>query len=236
MSKEKSAKLVLLRHGQSVWNAKNLFTGWVDIPLSSKGIEEALQAGDRISHIPFDLIYTSTLVRAQMTAFLSMSRHVLGKVPCVMHEDCPMSKIYSEEALKSTIPTFCHSELNERMYGKLQGLNKDETKQKFGEKQFLLWRRSFATPPPEGESLEMTAKRTIPFFEKEILPKLYLGQNILISAHGNSLRSIVMFLDKLSEEAVTKLEIPTGEPLCYAFQGKKFEKMSVDLCNQECKN
>ncbi|MCH9630988.1 MAG: 2,3-bisphosphoglycerate-dependent phosphoglycerate mutase [Chlamydiia bacterium] len=233
----KAAKLVLVRHGQSVWNKRNLFTGWVDIPLSQKGIDEALKAGDRINNIPFDVIYLSTLVRAEMTAMLAMSRHNQDRVPCIIHrkdkEFMEMAKIHDPASLKMTIPTYCHADLNERMYGKLQGLNKDETKKKFGEEQFLKWRRSFASPPPEGESLEMTANRTLPFFKEGIMPHLEKGENILISAHGNSLRSIVMHLDQLSPDEVVKLEIPTGEPICYHFENGSWKKQCVDECNKE---
>ena len=229
------AKLVLLRHGESAWNKKKIFTGWVDIPLTQKGIEEAFAAGDRIASVPFNVIYTSTLVRAQLTAFLAMSRSKHDLVPCMIHENDPkflkMAKVHDSKNEKSLLPTYAHAELNERMYGNLQGLSKDETLKKYGEEQFTLWRRSYKVNPPEGESLEMTAKRTIPFFEKRILHHLEKGQNVLISAHGNSLRSIVMFLDQLSEEAVVKLEIPTGDPICYEFSGKgSWKKQSVDTC------
>lgn len=231
------AKLVLIRHGKSVWNMRNLFTGWVDIPLAPEGIDEALKAGERINAIPFDVIYLSTLVRAEMTAMLAMSRSKLDAVPCIIHESDPdfmkNATIYNETSKKKTIPTYCHSELNERMYGELQGMNKDETKAKFGEEQFKLWRRSYATPPPNGESLEMTAKRTIPFFKNKIIPHLEKDQNVLISAHGNSLRSIVMYLESLSDEEVVKLEIPTGEPICYHFQGGDHERECIDDCNKE---
>lgn len=216
---KKSAKLILMRHGQSEWNKLNLFTGWVDIPLSVKGVEEAVEGGKKIAHIPVDVIFTSSLIRAQMTAMLAMMNHSSGKVPVIQH---PLgdkleewSRIYSDTAVNACIPVFCASELNERMYGKLQGLNKQETKDKFGEEQVQIWRRSFDQAPPEGESLEMTAARTIPYFRKEILPLLKNGKNVFISAHGNSLRSIVMFLDALSKEQVVQLELATGEPLVY---------------------
>lgn len=220
----KKSKLVLLRHGESAWNKKNIFTGWVDIPLTQKGIEEAFKAGDRIASIPFNVVYTSTLIRAQLTVFLALSRSKQELVPCMIHKDNPtflkMAKVHDPKTEKNLLPVYAHSELNERMYGVLQGVNKAETLKKYGEEQFLLWRRSYRVNPPEGESLEMTAKRTVPFFEKGIMPHLEKGENVLISAHGNSLRSIVMFLDQLSEEEVVKLEIPTGDPICYEFNGK----------------
>lgn len=222
------SKLILLRHGKSLWNERNRFTGWVDIPLSEKGIEEAKNAGERIKDIPIDTIYTSSLARAQMTAFICMLKHSSGKVPVLHHKSGEKeenwSKIYDQGALGETIPMYASWHLNERMYGKLQGLNKDQTRQKFGKDQVQIWRRSFDTPPPEGESLEMTANRTIPFFEENIIPILNEGKNVLISAHGNSLRSIVMKLDDLSKDEVVKLEIKTGDPIIYNFKDNSWNR------------
>ncbi len=233
----KSAKLILLRHGQSEWNKKNLFTGWVDVSLSEKGIKEALNAGSRIAHIPFDVIYTSTLIRAQLTAMLAMSNHGDGKVPCFIHEQdkahMEMAKIYNKKAEAETVPVYMSKDLNERMYGELQGMNKDEVKAQYGEEQFVKWRRSYDTPPPNGESLKMTKERTLPYFEKRIMPHLEKGENVLISAHGNSLRSIVMQLENLSPEQVVKLEIPTGEPLCYIYENKTFSKKSLEQAQKK---
>ncbi|CCB85645.1 2,3-bisphosphoglycerate-dependent phosphoglycerate mutase [Parachlamydia acanthamoebae UV-7] len=218
-------KLILMRHGQSEWNRLNLFTGWVDIPLSPLGIEEALVGGDRIKDIPIDIIYTTSLMRAQMTAMLAMSRHTSGKTPVILHPGQgklqEWGKIYSKTAEESCIPVICAWELNERMYGELQGLNKAETAEKFGADQVKIWRRSFDVPPPNGESLEMTAARSIPYFEENILPQLQEGKNVFVSAHGNSLRSIIMYLDQLSREEVLNLELATGEPIFYMFQDGK---------------
>lgn len=225
MTDSKNPILVLLRHGQSEWNKRNLFTGWVDVSLSSKGVEEAIQAGKVIAHIPFDVIYTSTLIRAQMTAMLAMSTHDEGKVPCFVHEDetfKKMSKIHDPGSKADTIPVYMASELNERMYGKLQGLNKEKTKQEFGEEQFIKWRRGYDTPPPEGESLKMTKERSLPYFEKKILPHLERGENVLISAHGNSLRALIMEIESVSEQDIVKREIPTGDPLGYEYKDGKF--------------
>ncbi len=222
-------RLILLRHGESCWNNHNLFTGWVDVPLSPKGIQEALEAGKRIRDLPIDIIYTSTLVRAQMTAFLAMSQHHSGKVPIVCHpEDHKLNswgKIYSEEAKAHSIPIYYCWELNERMYGELQGLNKAETIQKYGPEQVKIWRRSYDTAPPNGESLKMTAARSLPFFQKEIEPKLKQGLSVLMPAHGNSIRSIMMYLDNLSKEEVVELEIPTGIPIIYDFQNDLYKKV-----------
>ena len=224
----KGAKLILLRHGQSEWNRLNLFTGWVDISLSTNGIDEAIKAGKKIAHLPIDEIYTSDLLRAQMTAALALASHSSGKAPCMIHPEKKSfqgwSKIHSEKALQGVIPMYRAWELNERMYGDLQGLNKQETREKFGDEQVHIWRRSFDQAPPHGESLKQTAERAIPYFQKEILPKLALGKNILISAHGNSLRAIIMFLDGLSKEGVVSLELATGEPIVYTFQKDQWKR------------
>ena len=222
----KSPVLVLMRHGQSEWNKRNLFTGWVDVPLSQEGIEEALQAGEEIAHISFDIIFISALVRAKMTAFLAMSKNHEGKTPVILHDGKrgEWAKVYSDKAWEKCIPVKSAWELNERMYGALQGLDKDETRAKYGKEQVHIWRRSYDVPPPEGESLEMTAERAIPYFKKEVVPALKEGKNVLISAHGNSLRSIIMELDGLSKEEVVALEIPTGKPITYRYENGTFVK------------
>ncbi|MBB64234.1 MAG: phosphoglycerate mutase [Waddliaceae bacterium] len=220
-------KLILLRHGQSLWNKANLFTGWVDVPLSEQGIEEAFKAGELIRDIPIDVIYTSTLIRAQMTAMLAMSRHESKKTPIFLHDEgksADWEKIYGEATSAQTIPVHQSWHLNERMYGELQGLNKAETAEKYGADQVHIWRRSYDVPPPNGESLEMTAARTIPYFLESILPELKAGKTILIAAHGNSLRSIIMELDHLSKEEVLSLEVATGHPILYDFTDGKFIK------------
>jgi len=188
------ATLVLVRHGQSQWNLENRFTGWIDVPLTETGRTEALKAGEALkkNHARFDLAYTSVLIRAIET-----------------------SKIILAELGQAGIPITQDKALNERHYGQLQGLNKDETRQKYGEDQVKLWRRSYDVAPPGGESLKDTAARTIPFFEAKILPDLKAGKNVLVAAHGNSLRSIVMHLEHLTKEQVLALEIPTGAPIRY---------------------
>lgn len=210
-----------MRHGQSVWNEKNLFTGWVDIPLSEKGVKESIEGGKKIAHLPIDIIFTSTLIRAHMTLALSLLSHDSKKVPVFQHEKGTKldswGQIYSQEAVEETIPVHMAWELNERMYGKLQGLNKAETAEKYGAGQVQIWRRSFETAPPDGESLAMTAKRTIPYFQKTIMPCLEKGKSVFVCAHGNSLRSILMHIDGLTKEEVVKLELATGDPLIYTF-------------------
>lgn len=221
-------KLILMRHGQSQWNLTNLFTGWVDIPLSIQGIEESLVGGKKIKDLPIDLIFTSSLIRAQMTAMLAMSAHHSGKVPVILHTGEgkleEWAQIYSAETAAHTIPVIRAWELNERMYGELQGLNKAETAAKYGAQQVHIWRRSFDIAPPGGESLKLTAARTLPYFEQHIMPQLDKGLNIFIAAHGNSLRSIMMKIDQLTPEQILKLELATGVPIIYEYQNSQFTK------------
>jgi 2,3-bisphosphoglycerate-dependent phosphoglycerate mutase len=188
------SKLVLLRHGESQWNLENRFTGWVDVPLSPKGEQEAKAAGQKLAGITFDRAYTSVLKRAIDT--LTIVLDVIGQTGLPIEKD---------------------KALNERLYGELQGLNKAETAQKYGEQQVKIWRRSYDVRPPGGESLKDTADRVLPYYEQHIRPQILAGKNILIAAHGNSLRALVMQLDKLSREAVLELNIPTGAPLLYEF-------------------
>lgn len=222
----------MMRHGESVWNKSNQFTGWVDVPLSEKGIQEALQGGQRIQNIPIDVMYTSTLVRAQTTLTLAMLHHHSGKVPRFMHPGEgkleEWGRIASQAAEEGCIPVYCAWQLNERMYGDLQGLNKAETAEKYGAAQVKIWRRSYDVPPPNGESLEMTAQRSIPYFEEEIVPHLREGRNVFISAHGNSLRSIIMDLDGLDREEVVNLEVPTGMPIVYEFKRGSFHLVDIE--------
>ncbi len=221
-------KLILMRHGQSQWNLHNLFTGWVDIPLSARGVEEAIEGGRRMQDEPVDVIFTSSLIRAQMTAMLAMTVHRSGKVPVVLHEGQgkleEWGQIYSAEAQEQTIPVVCAWELNERMYGHLQGMDKKALAEKYGVDQVQIWRRSFDVPPPEGESLKMTAARTIPYLQNRMMPCLESGQNVFVAAHGNSLRSIIMELDSLSEQEVVSLELATGWPIIYEYANGRFEK------------
>jgi 2,3-bisphosphoglycerate-dependent phosphoglycerate mutase len=184
-------KLVLIRHGQSLWNLENRFTGWVDVPLTAQGQEEARRAAALIAGIGFDVAYTSALTRAQDTLRIIL------------------------EANGWTTPVIRDQALNERHYGDLQGMNKDEMRQKYGEEQVHIWRRSYDVPPPNGEALKNTAERTLPFFDRCIMGDIRQGKNVLVVAHGNSNRSIVMRLDSLSEEEVVQLELGTGVPLVY---------------------
>ncbi|KAK7321166.1 hypothetical protein VNO77_31517 [Canavalia gladiata] len=224
--KSNEAALILIRHGESLWNEKNLFTGCVDVPLSKKGINEAIEAGKRISSIPVDLIFTSALIRAQMTAMLAMTHHRRRKVPIIMHNESEQarewSQVFSEDTKKQSIPVIAAWQLNERMYGELQGLNKQETADRYGKEQVHEWRRSYDIPPPNGESLEMCAQRAVAYFRDQIEPQLLSGKNVMISAHGNSLRSIIMYLDKLTSQEVISLELSTGIPMLYIFKEGRF--------------
>ncbi|GAB4845066.1 2,3-bisphosphoglycerate-dependent phosphoglycerate mutase 1 [Ancistrocladus abbreviatus] len=224
--KSNEAALILIRHGESMWNEKNLFTGCVDVPLTKKGIEEAIEAGKRIGNIPVDIIFTSGLIRAQMTAMLAMTQHRHRKVPIIMHNESEQAKlwseIYSEDTTKQSIPVIAAWQLNERMYGELQGLNKQETAERFGKEKVHEWRRSYDIPPPHGESLEMCAERAVAYFKHHIEPQLSAGKNVMIAAHGNSLRSIIMYLDQLTSQEVISLELSTGIPLLYIFKEGKF--------------
>ena len=195
------SKLVLVRHGQSEWNAKNLFTGWKDPKLTDLGIQEAIKAGDLLEtrNLKFDLMFTSDLFRAQETGRLIL-----------------------EQMNQTDIQVIEDQSLNERNYGDLAGLNKDEAREKWGEEQVHIWRRSFDVPPPGGESLKNTAERVLPYFKREIMPKVKEGLNILVAAHGNSLRALVMELEKISSEEIVKLEIATGDPLTYEYSNGEF--------------
>jgi 2,3-bisphosphoglycerate-dependent phosphoglycerate mutase len=186
------SKLVIVRHGQSEWNAQNRFTGWVDVELAPKGVEEARGAGEKLRGLRFDKAYTSALKRAQNT--LTGILEVTGQTDI---------EVVRNEAL------------NERMYGDIQGMNKDEARTQFGEEQVHIWRRSYDVPPPGGESLKDTAARVIPYFDAVIAPELRAGRDIIIAAHGNSLRALIMHLEQLSPEEILKTEVPTGQPRLY---------------------
>ena len=188
--------LILVRHGQSEWNAKNLFTGWKDPGLTEIGLKEAKNAGLLINKIgiAFNKMFTSNLMRAQKTGLI-----ILDTID------------------QSDIQIIKNEALNERNYGSLAGLNKDDAREKWGEEQVHIWRRSFDIPPPDGESLKNTAERVLPYFNSVIMPQIKNGDNILIAAHGNSLRALIMQLDGISDQDIVNLEIPTGAPIHYAF-------------------
>ena len=203
------ASLVLVRHGQSQWNKKNIFTGWKNPDLTELGIKEAIKAGIALkkSGYKFDLMFTSVLLRAIRTG-----------------------KLILEELDQKDLKVIENEALNERDYGDLSGLNKDEAKKRWGSDQVHTWRRSFDTPPPQGESLKNTAERVLPYFSENILPLIRKNREIVVVAHGNSLRALVMHLDNLSPDEVVRLEIPTGMPICYQInnQGQVQNKILLE--------
>jgi 2,3-bisphosphoglycerate-dependent phosphoglycerate mutase len=200
--------LVLVRHGQSEWNLKNLFTGWKDVDLTEAGVAEARAAGRKLKGqgLAFDVAYTSALKRAQRTLDLML-----------------------EEMGQSGIPIVRDQALNERDYGDLVGLNKDDARKKWGEEQVHIWRRSYDVPPPGGESLKDTVARALPYFVQEILPRVLRGERVLISAHGNSLRALIMVLERLTPEQILKRELGTGVPIVYRLNADSTVASQLDL-------
>lgn len=200
--------LVLVRHGQSDWNLKNLFTGWRDVDLTEKGVAEAREAGRKLKAqgIKFDVAFTSALKRAQRTLDLMLT-----------------------ELDQTTIPMFKDQALNERDYGDLVGLNKDDARKKWGEEQVHIWRRSYDVAPPGGESLKDTLARTLPYYVTDILPRVLRGERVLVAAHGNSLRALVMVLDKHTPDSITKLNLDTGVPMIYRLNADSTVASKLDL-------
>jgi 2,3-bisphosphoglycerate-dependent phosphoglycerate mutase len=200
--------LVLVRHGQSEWNLKNLFTGWKDVDLTEAGVAEARAAGRKLKGqgLSFDVAYTSVLKRANRTLDLML-----------------------EEMGQTGIPVVRDQALNERDYGDLVGLNKDDARKKWGEEQVHIWRRSYDVPPPGGESLKDTVARALPYFVQEILPRVLRGERVLISAHGNSLRALIMVLERLTPEQILKRELGTGVPIVYRLNADSTVASQLDL-------
>jgi 2,3-bisphosphoglycerate-dependent phosphoglycerate mutase len=200
--------LVLVRHGQSDWNLNNLFTGWRDVDLTEKGVAEAREAGRKLKAqgIKFNVAFTSALKRAQRTLDLMLTE--LGQ---------------------TTIPIFKDQALNERDYGELVGLNKDDARKKWGEEQVHIWRRSYDVAPPGGESLKDTLARALPYYVTDILPRVLRGERVLVAAHGNSLRALVMVLDKHTPDSITKLNLETGVPMIYRLNADSTVASKLDL-------
>ena len=199
--------LVLVRHGQSEWNLKNLFTGWKDVDLTEAGVAEARAAGRKLKGqgLVFDVAYTSVLRRAQHTLDLML------------------------EEMSQTIPIVRDEALNERDYGDLVGMNKDDARKKWGEEQVHIWRRSYDVPPPGGESLKDTVARALPYFVQDILPRVLRGERVLVSAHGNSLRALIMVLERLTPEQILKRELGTGVPIIYRLNADSTVASQLDL-------
>ncbi|MGD9843978.1 MAG: 2,3-bisphosphoglycerate-dependent phosphoglycerate mutase [Variibacter sp.] len=202
--------LVLVRHGQSEWNLKNLFTGWKDVDLTEKGVEEARTAGHKLKAqgLQFDVAFTSSLKRAQRTLDLIL-----------------------DELGQKNLPIISDRALNERDYGDLVGLNKDDARKKWGDEQVLQWRRSYDVPPPGGESLKDTVARALPYFVQEILPRVLRGERTLVAAHGNSLRALIMVLERLTPEQILKRELGTGVPIIYRLNADATTALAVDLAS-----
>ena len=200
--------LILLRHGQSQWNLENKFTGWVDIDLTAKGEIEASHAGDILQKYPIDIVFTSVLMRAIRTAEIALKQAGIESIP-----------IYRSE------------KLNERHYGDLQGLNKDDIGKEYGSDQLKVWRRSYDIAPPNGESLKMTQERVLPYFHETIIPELQKGKNVLITAHGNSLRALIAELDKMSKEDILELNIPTATPIVYTLEHETLKVLHKEQLN-----
>ena len=200
--------LVLVRHGQSEWNLKNLFTGWRDVDLTEQGVAEAREAGRKLKAqgIKFDVAFTSSLKRAQRTLDIILTE--LGQ---------------------TSIPVFNDQAINERDYGDLVGLNKDDARKRWGEEQVHIWRRSYDVAPPGGESLKDTLARALPYYITEILPRVLRAEHVLVSAHGNSLRALVMVLDRHTPESITKLNLETGVPMIYRLNSDSTVASKLDL-------
>ena len=221
------ARLVIIRHGESVWNKENKFTGWMDIDLSEKGIEEAKNAGRILANYKFDSIYISHMIRSIHTFQLIMESSNDNRTRIIYHQDDSQIKTREHHTGDSTkeLNIYQSKHIAERYYGDLQGLNKAETAEKFGNEQVHLWRRSFDVRPPNGESLKDTLERVLPYWEKTIKNDLENGKTVLIVAHGNSLRAIVKYLENISDSDIPSYEIPTGIPIEYEL-GARLEVMN----------
>lgn len=212
------SKLVLIRHGLSRWNLVNRFTGWVDVPLAEAGIEEAKKTAEELMGIKFDQAYTSDLVRAQETLLIVLARQ--DRTGIFLHKNSKKNQWLQKSNIPALdeLPIYDHPVLNERYYGDLQGLDKDEARRKFGEDKVLMWRRSWDQKPPHGESLRDVYNRVIPFMESNIISQVKKGKNVLVCAHSNSLRAIIKYIEKISDINIVNLEFPTGKAILYDYE------------------
>ncbi|MDD3084202.1 MAG: histidine phosphatase family protein [Candidatus ainarchaeum sp.] len=217
--------LILVRHGQSKWNLIQKFTGWVDVSLSEKGIQESLVLAEELKDLDVDIAFTSKLVRAQQTLLLVLAKQ--KKVGIFLHDEKKQFdwSNHPKQFEEDEIPIYSDNALNERYYGELQGKSKEKMRKKFGEEKVFLWRRSFNERPPKGESLGDVYKRTVPYFKEKILPQLKNGKNVVVSAHGNSLRSIIKYLDNIDDENIPFLELHTGKMIIYKYTKKGLKKL-----------
>jgi 2,3-bisphosphoglycerate-dependent phosphoglycerate mutase len=217
--------LILIRHGESRWNLQNRFTGWVNVPLSAKGLEEARLCSEVIKTIPIDLAFTSELIRAQETLLILLSEANYTGLFVDEKKSLAQWGIYKPSKEKE-IPIKRSSKLNERYYGELQGMNKNAARELFGQEQVFSWRRGYKNSPPKGESLYEVYKRSVPYFKKEIVSQLEKGKNILVCAHGNSLRAIIKYIERIGDEEIPFLELATGKPEIYKFVHGRFIKIT----------
>lgn len=205
--------LILIRHGESMWNLANKFTGWVDVPLSEEGIRQSRNAAKALEGINIDVAFTSTLERAQETLLIILSKQKYTGI--FVHKDKKFKRWEGHNTEKYEIPIYFDDALNERYYGKLQGMNKDLARKRYGEHKVFLWRRSYDLRPPGGESLKDTYKRTIPYFKKVIMPQIRKGKNVLVVAHGNSLRALIKYLEDISDKDIPQLNLPFDKAIVY---------------------
>lgn len=227
------SRLILVRHGQSKWNLSNRFTGQIDVSISNRGVGQCLYLGERIRNIPLDFAFSSCLNRSKETLSIILSQTERSGV--YIDEslgDLRVKKTKKYVSRLTDIPIYTNCLLNERHYGLLEGMDKNEAREKYGEEKVFAWRRSFLSKPPQGESLEDVFHRTVPFFKRRIVPLLRKDKNVIISAHGNSLRAIIKYIENISEEKIVFLEIYTGQMIIYHFHNDKFisklEKLSFE--------
>ncbi len=206
--------LILVRHGESLWNLKNIFTGWVDVGLSCKGVEEAYCAGEKLKDVPIDVIFTSKLLRAERTAELIYEKNCMASKRVLYRE--------GQGEFLNMLPLKRTETLNERHYGDLQGLDKDVAREKYGKEKVHIWRRSYDTPPPKGESLKDTCNRVLPYFKSDIEP-CAKNKVVLVAAHGNSLRALIKELEGISDSDIVNYEINTAEIKSYIYKGNRWE-------------
>jgi len=218
------AKIYLQRHLKSQWNLENRFTGWVDNPISKEGAEQAKEAAAKLAGLNLDVIYTSPLIRNKQTV-IKVLKNLGDKYPIFRYFDGKMKKWGNFVGNGNHIPVYVSENLNERYYGKLQGLNKEETKQKYGEEQVRLWRRSFKVAPPGGESLRDVCRRVDPFYKKYIEKDLKEGKDVLVVASHNSLRAIVKYIEKISDDEIAEVELPFGGLVKYNYDGGNYKKI-----------
>ena len=224
--------LILVRHGKSLWNKVNRFTGWIDVPLADEGWAEAEKAGELLKDYEFDVAYSSHLQRALITLHLILHKNQSGKTPIFFPAEGTVPR-QEYDLVEGEFPVYVYEvALAERHYGNLQGKYKHEVEAEVGTEQFKTWRRGYDTPPPHGESLKGTLERAVPYFKAEIIPRLKNGETVLVAAHGNSLRAVTKYLEDISDEEIPGLEIPTGAPIIYELE---FDGETPNILSKEVK-